>query len=257
MSFVQWIHQRLIELKISALFLTRLPLSHKAPIKRGELGRALWAAPVVGVAVGMLGAAAYWLAHVLHVPALPAATLAIAATLLATGCLHEDGLADIADGFGGGSTRERKLAIMRDSRIGTYGACALLLSVVLRVGALASIAEPAVVSAALIGAGAAGRAGLPWFMQLVPAARTDGMSAEAGVPPLASAMVAALLGLVIVIAALGPRTGFVVLLCLAASFCFMAWLCQRRIQGQTGDVLGALEQVGEILVLFIASAAAS
>ena len=70
--------------------------------------------------------------------------------MLATGCLHEDGLSDVADGFGGGKTRERKLEIMRDSRIGAYGACALVLSVLLRWSALADLADP---RARLAGAG--------------------------------------------------------------------------------------------------------
>jgi adenosylcobinamide-GDP ribazoletransferase len=257
MSRDHWVVQRLIDLKIGAIFLTRLPLSHGRPIEKGELSRALWAAPVIGAVVGGLGAVIYGFAHSLHIPPLPAAALAIAVTATATGCLHEDGLADVADGFGGGATRERKLDIVRDSRIGTYGVCALLLSFLLRVGALASLAEPASVAAALICAGAAARAGLPSFMVMVPPARVDGMSATAGVPPPASAITAALLGLVALLAAFGFATGVVAVVCLAAGLWFMAWLCRSQINGQTGDVLGALEQVGEITVLLIAAATVS
>ncbi len=89
--------------------------------------------------VGLIGAVVYVLAHRAGLPAWPAAALSVAATLFATGCLHEDGLADTADGFGGGKTREQKLDIMRDSRIGTYGVCALALSLLIRVSALASL----------------------------------------------------------------------------------------------------------------------
>src|SRR6202046_1868412 len=84
---------------------------------------------------GLSGAIVYGIVHRLGLPPWPAAALSVAATMLATGCLHEDGLADTADGVGGGHTREQKLDIMRDSRIGTYGVCALAMSLLLRVGA--------------------------------------------------------------------------------------------------------------------------
>jgi adenosylcobinamide-GDP ribazoletransferase len=252
-----WIRQRVDELRVAFVFLTRLPLLDPGGHVRGELARALWGAPLVGVAIGLVGAVVYGLAHALHVPALPAAALAVAATLLSTGALHEDGLADVADGFGGGTTRERKLEIMRDSRIGSYGVIALTLSIVLRVGALASLSDAASVAAALIAAHAIGRAGLPAFMRLVPPARADGMSAGAGTPPPESALGATLVGAIIAFIALGLAAGLVALLLVAGGFAVMAWLCSKQIQGQTGDVLGALEQVGEIAVLLVAAAAMS
>jgi adenosylcobinamide-GDP ribazoletransferase len=252
-----WIRQRVDELGAAFVFLTRLPLLHPGGLARGELAQALWSAPLVGVAVGLIGAVVYALAHGLHVPVLPAAALAITATLLATGGLHEDGLADVADGFGGGTTRDRKLEIMRDSRIGTYGVCALALTLLLRVGALASIGDAASVAAALIAAHAVARAGMPAFMRLVPPARADGMSADAGTPPPESALAATLIGAIIAVIALGLGAGILALLLVTAGFVFMAWLCSRQIQGQTGDVLGALEQIGEIAVLLVAAAALS
>lgn len=255
MHYAPWVYQCWADLRIGLIFLTRLPLRHEQPIEKGALSEALWTAPIVGAAVGLIGALVYGLAHVLHVPAWPAAALALAATVAVTGALHEDGLADMADGFGGGSTRERKLEIMRDSRIGTYGVCALLLSFMLRAGALASLAEPGLVMVALIAAHAAARASLPAFMRALPTARTDGMSAEAGRPPPRPALAALLLGAVALAGGLGLGAGLLALLLLAAGFGFMAWLCTRQIQGQTGDVLGALEQIGEIVVLLVAAAA--
>lgn len=252
-----WIRQRVDELRVAFIFLTRLPLLHPGGSVRGELSRALWSAPLVGLAIGLIGAAIYGLAHALHVPALPAAALAVAATLIVTGGLHEDGLADVADGFGGGATRERKLEIMRDSRIGTYGVCALVLSLLLRVGALASLSDAASVAVALIAAHAVARAGLPAFMRLVPPTRADGTSADAGTPPPESTLAATLLGAIVAFAALGLGAGILALLLVAAGFVFMAWLCSRQIQGQTGDVLGALQQIGEIAVLLVAAAAMS
>jgi adenosylcobinamide-GDP ribazoletransferase len=250
-----WVQRRVGDLRIGVVFLTRLPLPLRQPVAKGDLSAALWSAPLVGIGVGLIGAGVYALAHVLHVPALPAAVLAVAAAVVVTGALHEDGLADVADGFGGGATRDRKLDIMRDSRIGSYGVCALLVSFMLRVAALASLGDPALVAAVLVAAHAAARAPIAAFMLLVPPARTDGMSADAGRPPQASAAVALLLGLVPLFIVLGFGAGVVAVVLLAAGFAVMAWLCKRQIGGQTGDVLGALEQTGEMIVLLTAAAA--
>ena len=250
-----WVQRRVNDLKIGLVFLTRLPLTHQLPIAKGQLSQALWVAPIVGIAVGLLGAGVYGLAQTLNVPPLPAATLAVAATVLVTGGLHEDGLADVADGFGGGATRQRKLEIMRDSRIGTYGVCALILSFMLRVAVLTNLEETAAVAAALVAAHAAARAPLAAFMRLVPTVRPDGMSADAGRPPQASAVVAILLGAVSLGFGLGFAAGVVAIVLLCATFGFMAWLCLRQVGGQTGDVLGALEQIGEIAVMLVAAAA--
>ena len=242
------------DLRIGFLLFTRLPLAHAAPLEGADVARATWAAPPVGAAVGALGAAVYWLAHRAGLPPLAAAGLALVATIAATGALHEDGLADTADGFGGGATRERKLEIMRDSKIGTYGVCALFMSLLLRSSALASIADPALAAPVLVAAHMVARAGIPLFMRLVPPARADGLSVGVGTPPSASATAALLIGIVALGIGLGPAAGVCALALLAAAFVFLAWLCMRQIGGQTGDVLGALEQIGEIVVLLVAAA---
>jgi adenosylcobinamide-GDP ribazoletransferase len=249
-----WLGGLAADLKISILFCTRLPLVHSEPIEGRDLARASWALPVAGALIGALAALVYWIAHLAGLPSLPAAALALAATLAATGCLHEDGLADTTDGFGGGKSRERKLEIMRDSRIGTFGTCALMLSLMLRWSALASLADPLPVTMALIAAHASARATLPAFMRLVPQARGDGLSAAAGQPPLESAAAAAALGLIALGFGLGPLPAIVALLLLSSGAGVMAWLSVRQIGGQTGDVLGALEQVGEALVMLTAAA---
>ena len=125
----------------------------KLPAASGELGRALRLAPLVGLVVGVCGALVTSIAvGGLGLPPLPAALLTIGATIWITGALHEDGLADVADGFGGAFERSRKLAIMRDSRIGAYGVLALILSIGLRAAALAALTGPEVASAVLIAA---------------------------------------------------------------------------------------------------------
>jgi adenosylcobinamide-GDP ribazoletransferase len=234
--------------------LTRLPLAPPAPATGADLARASRTFPVIGAGVGAFGALVYWIAHGLSLPALVCAALAVAATLLLTGCLHEDGLADTADGFGASGSAERKLEIMRDSQIGTYGAAALILSLLLRAGAIASLTEPALAAPALIAAHAGARATLPVFMRRVPRARKDGLSAEAGAPPQRSSALAILIGAVAILLCLGFGATLVAFALLAAALLLMGWLTIRQIGGQTGDVLGAVEQVSEILILLVAAA---
>jgi adenosylcobinamide-GDP ribazoletransferase len=248
-----WLRAAVSDIRIALTFATRLPLPQPAPIGGADVARASWALPVIGVLIGALGALVYWIALYLMLPPLGGAALAIAATLAVTGCLHEDGLVDTFDGFGG-SGRERKLEIMRDSRIGTYGACALALSLVLRIAALASLAAPGPVALALIAAHAGARATLPLFLYWVPPARPDGLSADAGRPSPKSVALAALLGLVVLLCSLGTGRSIVALVLLLVVLGVLRRLCLRQIGGQTGDTAGALEQISEIAVLLTAAA---
>ena len=247
-----WLEERAEELKASIVFCTRLPLLRATPISGGAIAKAAWAFPIAGLSVGLIGAVVYALAHRAGLPAWPAAALTVAATLLATGCLHEDGLADTADGFGGGATRERKLDIMRDSRIGVYGVCALTMSLVLRVAALASLPNAHAVVWALIASHAAARATMPALMLLLPPARSDGLAFAAGPPPGEAAAAAAVIGFLILAVCLHLGHGLLALLLLAGIVALTAWLAMRQIGGQTGDVMGALEQVSELAVLLVA-----
>ena len=242
------------DLKTGLAFLTRLPLVPSTTVTGEDVARASWTFPIIGAGIGIAGAFIYWLGHALGLDAFVCAALAVAATLLVTGCLHEDGLADTADGFGGGDTVERKLEIMRDAGIGAYGAAALMLSLMLRVGAIASLASPALVAAGLIAAHAGARATMPVFMRRVPRARADGLSAEAGAPPQGSSLSAVLIGLVALLICLGFGATVVAFILLAAALGVMAWLALSQIGGQTGDVLGAVEQISEILILLVAAA---
>jgi adenosylcobinamide-GDP ribazoletransferase len=246
-----WLKERADELRASILFLTRLRYGRAPPVGGAAVARAAWAFPIAGVLVGLIGAVVYLLAHRLGLPPWPAAALSVAATMAITGCLHEDGLADTADGFGGGRTRELKLEIMRDSRIGAYGVCALVLSILLRVSALASL-DSSLVLAALIAAHGAARAILPVFMYFVPPARQEGLSASAGQPTRDSVIAAAVLGILIVALCLGPVLAIAALIFIVAVIALLAWLSLAQIDGQTGDILGAVEQVSEIAILLVA-----
>jgi adenosylcobinamide-GDP ribazoletransferase len=182
--------------------------------------------------------------------------LALLVTLLFTGAMHEDGLADTADGLGGKSP-EQRLEIMRDSRIGTFGVSALALSFLLRWSALAEIGELADVRTlviALIVAHIGSRAVLPAFMYLVPPARAEGLSTSAGRPPGQSVAIALALGILCLLLAFGPKLAMIALLTLALAALVLARVAVRQIGGQTGDVLGALQQIAEATLLVIAAA---
>jgi adenosylcobinamide-GDP ribazoletransferase len=241
------------DLIVTLGFYTRLPLPHDHVNAGAELAQASWAAPLAGAVVGAFGALAYALAHAFGLGALPAAGLAIFASLIVTGALHEDGLADTADAFGAGTTPETRLAIMRDSRIGAFGACALILSIGLRWVAVASLVGPARVAVALIVAHAAARAMPPLLMWLIPPARPDGLSATAGLPPADGVAAAALLGLAALVLGLGLANGLIAAALLVACLVTIRSLALNKIGGQTGDVLGTLEQVCEIVVLLVAA----
>lgn len=235
------------------MFFTRLPVPSQELGER-PLAASIWAAPFAGVVVALCAALAYALASALGLAAGPAAALALGAGILASGALHEDGLADTADGFGGGRSKERVLEIMRDSRIGSYGALALGLSLLLRWTALAGLSGTWTVLAALVAAHAASRALLPAFMALLPPARADGLGAGAGTVRQEAALLAVALG-AIPLLLLGFGGFVAAILLLAALFFAFRALCLRKIGGQTGDTLGALQQAAEILVLLVASVA--
>jgi adenosylcobinamide-GDP ribazoletransferase len=184
---------------------------------------------------------------------LAAAALALGARALLTGGLHEDGLADLADGFGGGRDKAAKLEIMRDSRLGTYGALALVVSFVAKMAALAALPHSAVV-AGLVAAHALARGALPALAAIMPGARSDGLATSAGRVEPAVATTAAMLALLIAFVCLPPGAAFMTTAAAALGAAAVAVLAKRQIGGITGDVLGAAEQVGETAVLLVLAA---
>jgi adenosylcobinamide-GDP ribazoletransferase len=238
---------------VATAVLTRLPVG-AAATEPGAIAAAGWAFPLVGAGVGAVCAVAYFVAGLCGLSDPIAALIALGVGLAITGAFHEDGLADTADGFGGGRDREGKLAIMRDSRHGTFGILALLLSVGLRAAALAAIGDPIHVGLALVAAHAASRGALPPLMRFLAPARPDGLGAAAGRPTLAVAFASAAIGAVLVVALLGPVAGIATLLLTVAALTLAAMLARRQIGGYTGDVLGFFQQIGEIVMLLVATA---
>ncbi|WP_157015348.1 adenosylcobinamide-GDP ribazoletransferase [Mesorhizobium xinjiangense] len=235
------------------IFFTRIGLGGNRMPDR-PLGEAIWAAPVAGLAVALIGSAVYALAYAIGLATLSASFLALGAMLVATGCLHEDGLADVADGFGGGSTRERKLEIMRDSRIGTYGVAALIVTLGIKCFAMAQLVLPGLLATGLIAAHMGSRALLPAFMMIVPNTRSDGLSVGVGQVGQTAALTALALGFAGLLF-LGLAPAIITALALAAWLLALRWLALRQIGGRTGDVLGALQQGGEVIVLLAATIA--
>jgi adenosylcobinamide-GDP ribazoletransferase len=232
-------------------FFTRLPFppDEGAPF---DIDRIAWAAPIAGVAVGLVGSLVLATTQGLGLPALFSAALATATLVAATGALHEDGLADVADGFGGGATRARKLDIMRDSRIGAYGAAALTLALILRVGALAAALKAGFwfSAGALILVAALSRAGALAPLAFLDPARSDGAGAAAGRLDLgafaASCGVALVIALALGLFATGLGRALAAAAASAIGAVAMTALASRAIGGQTGDVAGAAQQWAEI-----------
>jgi len=242
---MDWLVTLRRELETATIFLTRLPLRMAEPLSLAGAARAF---PLVGALVGGIGALAFVLAAGLGLPPIVAALLAVTATIAATGALHEDGLADSADGIFSGAARERVLEIMRDSRIGTFGALALILSVGLRGAALPQVPDAA---AALIAVHALSRGWLPWLMRRDAPARAGGLAAGAGRPEAAAALWAAGLGLAVAVLALGLLAGLMAAALSGLCALGVATLARRRLGGYTGDTLGAAQQAAETGALLL------
>ena len=241
------------EARLAVAFLTRLPLLGRARPEPGALARAAWAFPLAGILVGIFGGIAFEIGDRLGLPINAMALIAVAVTALVTCGLHEDGLADTVDGLGGGTDRETALAIMRDSRIGAFGVLALILSVGLRVAALAALPVPIVAVGALVAAHTVSRGLLPTVMLWFDPARSDGLAAEAGRPSPPGATAAAVIGLLVAMVMLGFSRALIAMVLAAVTMMALALLARRRIGGYTGDVLGAAQQAGEIVMLLAAT----
>ncbi len=241
---------------VSGVFLTRLPFpSIEGGGRKGRLGNASRAFPLIGAVIGAIAGLSLMAAAALNLHPLACAFIALGVQALVTGALHEDGLADVADGFGGGGTAAAKLKIMRDSRIGTFGVLAVLFSVGIRTGVLGGLPGPGLAAAALIAAATLSRGLLPAAMHFMPPARKSGLAVRAGIPDKEGWMKGLALGALLSFLFLGPWGGLTALAAGVAAAAFVAWLANRQIGGITGDVLGAQQQAAETAILIAAAAA--
>ncbi len=235
--------------------LTRLPVPLDFARAQARGAKAAWAWPVAGLVVGAVGAVAGGLALWLGAGPGAAAALALGAQMAVTGGLHEDGLADSADGLWGGHNRARQLEIMKDSRIGTYGVLALMIVTLLRWSALAQLFE-AGSWAALLAAGALSRAPMAALMAALPNARGSGLAQSVGRPGGATVALGAALALACGLAMLGAA-GLWAALWVAGIGLAVGAVARAKIGGQTGDILGAAQQLAEAAVLTVAASALS
>lgn len=211
--------------------------------------------PAVGLIVGLLPAALLLLALAAGLAPFTAALLALALMVASTGALHEDGLGDTADGLFGHAGKDRALAIMKDSRIGTYGVLALAFALLLRIALLAEVAtaSPLAAACALLAAASASRGGMGLLWSSLPSARPDGIADSLGRPTRRQGLWSLALGAASGVLLGLPAAGFAgVALAAAISAGVYLWLrsvLRRRLGGQTGDTLGACQQVLDIAIL--------
>lgn len=236
------------DILLSLLLLTRVPLPHLPDSWFSRQAQAVWAFPIVGAGVGAMAALAMVCAQVLNLPAPLSAGLALTVLIVVTGAMHEDGLADTADGFWGGFERARRLEIMKDSHIGTYGVLALILSLGLRWAALTAVL-PHFGPWAVVAVAALSRAGMPVLMLSLPNARDTGLAHRVGTPSRRPALVGIALAGLIALALLGTGPAILCLFTCGLGLVGLHYLAQAKIAGRTGDVLGAAQQIGEILCL--------
>lgn len=245
-----WPVARWREFVAAGSLLTRLPLPRVEMSGTQTVAAGVWAYPVFGAIIGGLGASAYSLALMAGLPPSLGAIAALAVTALITGALHEDGLADFCDGVGGGTSREKKLGIMEDSRVGTYGAVALILSLGARWGAVAALAGPVAALLALVVAHAASRGAVTIIFLLLDPAKTEGLGASVGKPGRTAVAAAWLIAAGLSLLLMPVAFAFMLLLAGLAAVLVVAWLSARQIGGYTGDVFGAAQQAAEITILW-------
>lgn len=238
-------------------FLSRLPVPERFfEGHDGSLRRASRAFPLAGLVVTAPAGVVLALTLGVGLEPLVASFLAYAVIAMTTGALHEDGLSDAADGLGATRDRERALTIMRDSRIGSFGAAALILSYGLRASALAAVAAalgPLATLAAFLAVAALSRAAMVWHWRVLPPARRDGLAVAMGGPDGASALFstvsAAIIAALLLGAATGPLQALGVMAAGAAATAGFSRYVRNRLGGQTGDTIGATQQLSEIAAL--------
>jgi adenosylcobinamide-GDP ribazoletransferase len=239
--------------QIALQFLTQLPAGSIRDCPPDWLARSAKYMPLVGAIVGAIAGAGILLSAIFFPEPLPIAIGLVVAVAI-TGALHEDGLADTADAFGGGRTRERRLEIMKDSTIGSYGAIALIAAFALKGSALVAL-DPRSAACILIAGHAGARLATVLTMWRLPhagnIAKVSQKISELTLPEVAAAIGLGLIPGFLVL----PTTAFVIATLFAsAAAAAVALIARRKIAGYTGDVLGAVEQVFETAFFAVAAA---
>lgn len=235
--------------------LSRIPVkvNQEASSKRGAASS--WAFPIAGAVIGLISVIAGWASMLLEVPDIATAAIILTTLIMVSGAMHEDGLADTFDGLWGGFTPERRLEIMKDSHIGAYGVLALTVSVLTRFGLILALVQQGQIWM-IIAVAALSRAPMVFVMSKLPPARDFGLSRTVGQPRIETALLAILIALTFGFAMLGGVILHGILLT-GISVGALAFVAKRKIGGQTGDILGAAQQLSEIAFLAACVAAVS
>ncbi|MGI9368963.1 MAG: adenosylcobinamide-GDP ribazoletransferase [Ruegeria sp.] len=245
-------HFSIWDIPVALVLLTRLPMPQLPETVFARQASATWAFPLVGLAVGALSVAVGWIGLIINLPTLVCAILMVITLIISTGAMHEDGLADTFDGLWGGTTPERRLKIMKDSHIGTYGVLALGLSQLLRIGSISDLLTlnllHGVVAAAIFS-----RSLMPFIMKWLPNARGTGLSHQVGKPQIVPVSVGLGLAFSLILILLGTNALIPAMVaCFTAAI--VAVISRSKICGQTGDILGSVQQVSEISFLLALTA---
>lgn len=237
---------RVWEILVAGTLLTRIPLPHAPKSAFAHQEDSVWAFPIVGLLVGLLTCTVGWIALGFALPAPIIAGLMLGASMILTGAMHEDGLADCADGFWGGFDPTRRLEIMKDSQIGTYGVLALLVTTGLRWLALTAVISTGF--AGVIVAAVLSRGVMPALMALLGNARKSGLSHSVGRPTQQIALISFVIASLIAGLIVGSTAIGAILVAAVVAF-GIAQLAKAKIRGQTGDVLGATQLLAETAIL--------
>lgn len=248
----QW---RLIEnIVMGVRFFSRLSISRK-PHEAPSLKRMALMLPIAGLIIAIFPFLLMVGFGFVGGSTLFAAAIGVAAYVMVTGAMHEDGLADSADGLFGGSSPERRLEIMKDSRVGAFGVMAIALSLILRIIAIDALLQLDVLHGALLWVVATigARSGALWLSYLLPLARADGLSSQSGRPGLFGLIGGSLIAFEFIFAAFAwlndPFIAVMTLPIAVIAIVGFGQYCQRKVGGQTGDLIGALQQILEIAFL--------
>lgn len=242
----------LVDIPLALVLLTRLPLPQLASSSFQRQPRAVWAFPLAGLAVTLPACMAAYAGQALGLSAALASGLFLMVQVLLTGAMHEDGLADCADGFWGGFAPARRLEIMKDSQIGSYGVLALVFAIGLRWHALSLLLDLGQGWSALAIA-LLSRAMMPMLMVWLPNARQSGLSQSVGRPSRRATGLGLGLAVALALPLLGP-VSLAVAAVLALLTLGLGLVARAKIGGQTGDVLGACQQVSEVAGLLMLAA---
>lgn len=238
----------LIALYICIVFLTRIPAPSWPKASSYKISECSWGFPIAGVLIALAGGIAFSVCTWLGLPSFVSGLVAIATMTLTTGALHEDGLADFVDGVFGGDTPNKRMEIMSDSRIGVFGTISIIFSFACRASLITAIEKPLLVLGALTAAAAISRAIMPVIMAFSEPAKATGIAFEGGKPGLNDWCGGLALAVLIVILS-APAAWLMCLIASVLGAFIMFWISEKKIQGYTGDSLGASQQMSELLAL--------